>query len=199
MRAWDELTDFLLDEAERDLEAVGEVRPCFVAFRGDESLFLAWSRPFEKGAHHLPMIELISLACPLGADRLALSLSGRAWSANDPIPPVVSGAGDLRQRVVAIEAVDGTEDPPARSSLIAPFELNDGTVRWAADRLSPDGTEGWTSSLLLEAVRRGGEIAGTDADIRQQALRCVALGHLVAFDPAVVERLDLGALVTRAG
>lgn len=196
MRTWDELSVFLLYEAERDLEAAGEVRPCFVAFRADEPLLLAWLRPFEKGAYHLPMIELISLACPLGADRLGLSLSGRAWSRDDPIPPVVNGVGDLRRRVVAIEAVDGTEDPPVRSSLIAPFDLVEGSVRWGADRLSLDGADGWTSSLMLQAVLHGEEIDGTDEDIREQALRCVALGHLVAFDPAVVERLDLEPLTT---
>jgi hypothetical protein len=193
MRTWDDRRDFLLDEAARDLVATGEVRPCLVAFRGDEPLLLAWSRPFEKGAYHEPLLELLTLAAMLRADRLALSLSGRAWSHRDPIPPVVDGAGDLRQRVVLVESVDATRVPPERGSLIVPFELDGETVRWGEDRLDLDGADGWASGALLTAAEGPAELRGSDEETRMHALRCVALGHLLAFEQAVVDRLDLGA------
>src|SRR5687767_6035135 len=99
---WGDVEGFLLDEAAKDVALSDEVRPCLAAFAGDEPLLVAWWRPFPKGGYADPLIELLALACPLGADRVAQSLAGRATSLDDPIAPVVAGVGDLRQRVVHV-------------------------------------------------------------------------------------------------
>jgi hypothetical protein len=197
MRTWDELHDFLLGEAANDLEAYEQVRPCLVAFRGDEPLFLAWFRPCDEGRYEQALIELLAVSCPLGADRLALSVSARTWSDKDQVSAVTPGVADPRQRVVLIESVDASTDPPERGSLIVPFSLRGGRVRWEEDRLSLEGADGWMSQALFLAATDPEAVSGDDEEIRKQVLRCVARGHLLAFDPKLVERLDLGVAAAR--
>lgn len=193
MQQWDEMEQFMIAEAERDLEAGDEVRPCFTAFAGEVPLVLAFLRPFPKGGYHDPLIELIALAAPLDADRLKLSISGRAWSMDDPIAPVDPDLGDLRQRVLEIESVDGTVGRPRSSSVLLPFDIVDGAVQWGETMRLSSG-EGWIPSALEIAVRKRRTFRDAPLDeIRKQAERCVALGHLVALGPTVADRLQLTA------
>ena len=189
---WADAERFLLEEAECDLVDGPMARPCLLAFRRDEALAVAFLREFEKGEYHDAIIELLALVCPLGADRLALSVSGRAWSWDDPIPPVVDGVGDLRQRVVALEFADRFTDPVLRSS-VHPFEVRDGRVEWGDVVRDDRGSAGgWISEVLRFAVTDGyGRIPGSDRDIRHQLNRCSALGHLVGIGPTVARRLRL--------
>ncbi|MGH8900878.1 MAG: hypothetical protein ACRDYA_04155 [Egibacteraceae bacterium] len=192
MQQWDEMEQFMIAAAERDLEAGDEIRPCLTAFAGEAPLVLAFLRPFPKGGYHDPLIELIALAAPLGANRLKLSISGRAWSMDDPIPPVDLDFGDLRQRVLQIQSVDGTAGRPWSASTLLPFDVVDGTVRWSeAVRLGSG--EGWIPSALEIAVRKRRRFHAPLDEIRRQAERCVTLGHLVALGPTVADRLCLEA------
>jgi hypothetical protein len=190
MQQWDEMERFMVTEAERDLDAGGEIRPCFTAFAGEEPLVLAFLRPFPKGGYHDPLLELLALAAPLDADRLKLSISGRAWSMDDPIPPVDPDFGDLRQRVLEIESVDGTIGRPRSSSTLFPFDLVDGTVQWGETMRLGTG-QGWIPGALKVAVRKRRKLRAPLDEIREQAERCVILGHLVALGPTVVDRLGL--------
>ncbi|MGH8899450.1 MAG: hypothetical protein ACRDZ4_21105 [Egibacteraceae bacterium] len=192
MQQWEEMERFMIAEAERDLEAGDEIRPCFTAFSGGNPLVLAFLRPFPKGGYHDPLIELIALAAPLDADRLKLSISGRAWSMNDPIPPVDPDLGDLRQRVLEIESVDGTVGRPRCSSALHPYDVVDGTVRWG-ETMRLGGGEGWIPGALEIAVRKRRRLRAPLDEIRKQAERCVILGHLVALGPTVADRLQLTA------
>jgi hypothetical protein len=187
---WVEVRQFLLEEATCDLEADGEIRPCLAAFRHDQPLFVAFLRSFGAGEYADPVVELLALAAPLGADRLALSMGGRAWSLDDPIPPVLAGVGDLRQRVVCLVVVDGAAGSTTLSSTVHPFTLDAGAVRFHR-AVGTDEGEGWTVSALRLAVERRAALAASNDDIRRQALRCVALGHLVGFGAAVASSLGL--------
>lgn len=200
MRArWEDTELFLEASAELDLLAEGQVRPSLVAFDAEQLVFAAWLRPFDEGRYHAPLVELLALAAPLGADRLATALPGRAWSFADPIPPVVDGVGDLRQRVLAIESVDAHHhDPARRESIVRPFDLVDGEVRWEEPmRCGP--SESWIGRAL--------EIAATTLRRRMrssqhhvivdQAERCLDLGHELAFSQPVAERLLSQAVARR--
>ncbi|MGH8932772.1 MAG: hypothetical protein ACRDZO_19670 [Egibacteraceae bacterium] len=193
MQQWDQMEQFMVTEAERDLLDGRDVRPCLVAFAGETPLLLAFVRPFAKGAYQQPLIELIALAAPLDADRLKFSITGRAWSMLDPIPPVDPALGDLRQRVLAIESVDGSAGSVRAWSTIHPYDVVGGAVRWGeANHLT--GGEGWIPSALRETVRMRRELTRASiTDIRAQADRCARLGHLVALGPTVAERLGLDA------
>lgn len=189
MDRWDEVAGYLRSEAELDLRATGEVRPCLAGFRGDRGLALAWLRPFEKGAYHDPLLELVALFVPLGIDRLALSLGGRAWSMLDPIPPV-SAAGDLRQRVLVVQQVDGHRRRAELTTHVHPFALDDDVVRWQ-DPIDLGPGEGWIAGLLHVAVDRRHELGGPAEEVATQAARCAELGHMLAFERETAQRLGL--------
>lgn len=192
MQQWENMEAFMTAEAARDLEAGEEVRPCFAAFAGAAPLVLAFLRPFPQGRAADALIELLALAAPLDADRLALSIGGRAWSLDDPIPPVDPDFGDLRQRVVAIESVDGSVGRPRPASTIIPFDLVDGQVRWG-EPLRGEGEHSWVASAFVVTIRKRRQLRGSMEEIRRQAKRCVALGHLLALSPTVADRLHLPA------
>lgn len=191
MQHWADVATFLLDEATADLSSTGDIRPCMVAFAGEQPLFVAFLRSFARGEYADPLIELLALAAPLDADRLALSLGGRAWSFADPIPPVVEGLGDLRQRVLCVLTIDGSDAEPVTASRIRAFTLAEGQVLWA-DEVVTDAGEGWTVQALALAVQRRSLLQTDAREIRRQARRCVALGHLLAFAPDVIAEIGLG-------
>lgn len=185
---WKDREAFLLNEASRDLEAGREVRPCFLAMAGECPLFVALLRAYDRGDHLGPLIELIALAAPLDADRLVVSLTGRAWSLHDPVVPMVPGVGDLRQRVLLIEEVDGTRGRPTSCSSATPYDLDGGTVRWG-EPIRQAGETGLVSAALALAVRRRGRLQAGDDQIREQAERCLRLGHALALAGPVRDRL----------
>lgn len=191
MQQWADVVGFLLEEATEDLRATGDVRPCMVAFNDGKALFVAFVRSFARGEYADPLIELLALAAPLDANRIALSLGGRAWSFADPIPPVVDGVGDLRQRVLCTVTVDGCGAEVTATSRIRPFTLAAGDVTWA-DEVATADAEGWAVGALRLAVERRALLQASCRAIRRQARRCVALGHVLAFAPDVAADVGLG-------
>lgn len=196
MQRWDEVEQFLLAEASADLAQGTDVRPCLLAFAAEEPLFVAFLRSFRKGHYDEPLIELLALAMPLGTDRLALSIAARAWSIDDPVPPVLPGVGDLRQRVLSISLVDGTAEPVTVTNALHPFtrgaQASTLQVRWDA-AVRDDSAQGWVVSALRLAVEQRTQLQAPQAEIRKQARRCVALGHLLAFAPDGLDRMGLEA------
>lgn len=186
---WDEVEELMVKCAEADLEQSGEVAPALVAFSGQQLQFIAWLRSFEKGAYHDPVIELLALAMPLDVDRLALSLAGRAWSFDDPIPPVSEDA-DLRQRVLVLHFVDGAQGTPRPHSIVRAFDLGDGTVRWGEPRRL-DGGQGWIFEALEVAVHRRARLRAPLSEIRTQAARVVELGHDLHLSPELARRFGV--------
>lgn len=190
MRRWEERRAYFLEEAARDVEAGEEVRPCLVAVAGEERLFLAFLRSFARGELFAAVVELLALAGPLGADRLALALPGRAWSLNDPVPPVLAGVADLRQRVLVIEEADGSCGPPRGGTLAVPYDVDGTSVRWG----EPLGGGHWVGPLsgaLAATIAARDRLHEPDPALRHRAARCVAAGHLLAVGPAVADRLGL--------
>jgi hypothetical protein len=184
---WEDVEDLFLKTAEDDLLIDGVVQPALAAFAGDQLRFLAWLRWFPKGQYEEPFIELLSLAMPLDADRLAVSLSGRAWSLDDPIPPVTEDV-DLRQRALVLHSVDGGRGRPRTTSVLRPFDLVDGRVEWG-ERLEQSNVAGWIPEALELSVRRRRRLATSVDEIRKQAERVVNLGHSLYLAPEVAARL----------
>lgn len=186
---WDEVEELFVSCAEADLEQWGELAPALVAFSGEQLLFIAWLRPFEKGAYHDPVIELLALAMPLDADRLALALAGRAWSFEDPIAPVSEDA-DLRQRVLVLHFVDGADGAAKPYSVVRAFDLEDGKVRWGEPRRL-DGGQGWVFQALEVAVHRRARLRAPLSEVRAQAARVVELGHDLHLSPELARRFGV--------
>ena len=192
MHRWEDIEQFLLDEASRDLVQGIPARPCIVAFRGDQPLMVAFLRPHAKGAYADPMIEVLTIAAGLRADRLIASFSGRAWSWDDPIPPVLPGVGDLRQPVVSLHRVDGSGPELSSCDVILPYSLDGDRVVWG-ERLDQESVQGVIPQMLRVMVEHRGQLQASDEDIAAQVLRCDALGHLVGLGSGLGERLGLRA------
>lgn len=188
---WHDVQRFTVRSATEDLAERGEVRPVLLAFAGEEPCALAYLRWFAKGAYHDAMIEVLSLASALGADRLAFAAGGRLTSLEDPIPPVTAD-GDLRQRALVVEYVDGHNGPPRRHSLIHPFTLGGGAVAWDGPVRLTDA-QGWIPQAMAVMVEHADDMAAlaTDEDTIEQVLRCTARGHAVSLAPRVRARLGL--------
>lgn len=190
---WADQTRLLLDLALGDLDEGGDVLPTMVAFRGDEALFLATLRPFSPGDHEDAVLEVGALAAALRADRLLLSLTGRAWSLHDPIPPVVPGGPDLRQRVVVLHRVDATTDDPTCLTTVVPIEVaDDGQVLTGPALTDLDGEGAVPRALLVAATLASGRWQRDELAL--QVLRCEQLGHRIAWGAGTLEAVELARL-----
>lgn len=193
MQRWDQVRDFLIDQATADLQQADGVHPCLAAFRGDEPLAAVFLRPFERGAYRDPVVEVLGLALALRADRLALSVAGRAWSLDDPVVPVLPDA-DLRQTVLVIEQADGhRRDPPRCRSVLVPYTVRGGRVTWDS-AVDPGVADGWIPAALRAAAGVTDRTPARRAQVRAQAERCVDLGHVVALAPQVAALVTAGRL-----
>lgn len=169
---WDLQHQLLLDLACQDLAAGSPVLPTMIAFDGDEPLAVITLRSFPRGGHAEPLVEAGAVLTSLGADRVLLSLGGRAWSVHDPIPPVLGEDADLRQQVIVIHesrhvrgAVTGicTVHPVAAVPTWDPAWQADDPVE-LGDPIQTDDPQGWVTELLAVLVRAGAEEAQRDAD-----------------------------------
>lgn len=178
LTTWTHLDDLHRWYAELDAP---DPRPHLVGFAGERPAVLVGLRPFPPGGHRGPLVEALALALPLGADRVSLGLPGRAWSLDDPVPPVTEGA-DLRQRVLTQVAVDGHgTGPPTVRTRLHPFRaVGDGGLVWDA-AVDPGPASGWVTDALVTLLdRRTEAVLGlTDDQVGAQLTRLLHLGHEV--------------------
>ncbi|CAN5128888.1 hypothetical protein BH23ACT9_BH23ACT9_32210 [soil metagenome] len=196
--AWSDQSALLLDLAVADLESGHDVLPTMVAFRGDQPLLLTTLRPFERGQHHDAVIEVGALAMALSADRIILSLSGRAWSTDDPIPPVLPGHGDLRQQVIVLHAADASSDDPITLTTVVPVDVGTDEegqpIIDVGPAMTDSGATGWVPQALL-AMAADSQSEGWDAeDLGLQIRRCELLGHQIAWSPTVMAQVEQARL-----
>ncbi|MFU8839181.1 MAG: hypothetical protein ACNA8R_00480 [Nitriliruptoraceae bacterium] len=190
---WDEVPAYLLEVAHRDLGVAPVPLPSLVAFAGDRPIAIGVLRPFDANGPVPALIELLALLLPLGVDRLALTLTGRAWSSEDPVPPVCED-GDLRQPVLVLITADASRGTCALTSeLRAILPEDDPSAGW---RLG----EGLTGDELPEAplvdalrilLDHRDELTDETSDeaLVTQLGRILLLGHALALAPEPTERL----------
>jgi hypothetical protein len=171
------------DELHRWLAEVDapDPAPHLLGFAGNRLLVVVRLRPFAPGAHQGPLVEALALALPLGSDRVSVALPGRAWSLDDPVPPVTAGA-DLRQRVLTQVSVDGHgHDPPALRMRLHPFHTPAGGGLVWQQPVDPGPGEGWIPDALVTLVAARHHVGGGASadDVAQQVDRLDRLGHHV--------------------
>ncbi|MFA9445701.1 hypothetical protein [Egicoccus sp. AB-alg6-2] len=197
---WTDATPALLDLAREDLADGLLPRPRLIAHAGNEAVGIAQLRPHVDDVLP-PLLELLALFLPLGADRLTLALPGRAWSLEDPIAPVTDEV-DLRQRVLLVIGADAGDagdageageagdagdagDAACRlSSHLYPLEQGVGGDGWrlGSPWSPPEDPEGPTGSALRVLLEQRHQLAGdaTPHQLASQFARVLLLGHLVA-------------------
>ena len=195
---WEDAEDLLIAGAETDLHAGYTPLPTIAAFVGDEVVAFGVLRPLDERGPVPALVEVLALLLPCGVDRVALLLPGRAWSLDDPIPPVCE-EGDLRPRVVVLVQADGVAAacrPRTRLLTIAPV---DGPGGWELTDAGVDTTE--VEAPLVDALRilldsRCEVAADTDnAELLAQLGRVLLLGHELALSPWLTDRLTLASAV----
>jgi hypothetical protein len=197
---WEDVPDTLLALAACDLDAGGPALPRLAAHRGDEALAIATLRPFATGQLLDPVIELLALFVPLGADRIGFALPGRVWSLLDPIPPVLEDEGiDLRQPALIVGTADGHERPCRTGAELRPFVRHE-DGEWGWDRpVAPDeAPEGPLLSALGIILDSRQELRFDRAGLQAQLERVLLLGHGLALGPAAVRELPLSPLARLA-
>lgn len=188
METWQQTEAFLLEHADTDLAELGQVQPCLVARRDAQQLLLAYLRPFDPGGCPDALSEVLTVAALLGADDLTLCLSGRAWSLQDPLPPVLPGAGDLRELIVLLSHVDRHSPGGRAHTTLHRIQGPRGPVERAPAATLPGG-QGPVLATLEHAVKpevREALDHGADerlAAAARQTVRCLLLDHELALGP----------------
>lgn len=188
---WPQCTHLLRSFATEDLDLGMSPQPTLLAYEGEQPLATVMLRPFGEGQAVAAIVEVLAVVLPLGADRIVLSLPGRAWSAGDPIAPVSADA-DLRQRVLLICEADGTRVPTAVRVQLHGIELEAEGWRWDGVL---DAEEQLTSPLvdvlrLLLDARSRLLRARADVSSATRFERALLQGHEVHLSALAAERLD---------
>ncbi|GGI07285.1 hypothetical protein [Egicoccus halophilus] len=191
---WSSATAVLLDLARRDLTAGSLPRPRLTAHAGGDGLGLAELRPHAADVVP-PLLELLALFLPLGADRLTLAVVGRAWSLDDPVVPVCR-TGDLRQRVLVVLRADAHRGRCRLSGVLYPIESvpgasAEGPWRLGAAVRTTDEPEGRTGAALQALLDGRARLLGTRRphQLATQYARVLLLGHRVSVTDGRVEQL----------
>jgi hypothetical protein len=188
---WGDVGETLLALAACDLDEVGDAASRLVAFHGATPVAVVTLRPFAAGEAVQALIEVLALVLPLGADRVAVGLPGRAWSLDAP-PPVDEDGVDLRRRVMVVTTVDGTCSPPAVVDAAYPLVRDDvgewGWERAMARSAEPAGEVGRSLEVL---VAHRDDVEGSDGQLLEQFDRVLRLGHELALHPAAATFLEL--------
>ena len=194
---WSDAEAFLLDDATRDLAVGVGPLPVLVAAIDDEVVALGTLRPFDDGGPVPALVEVLALLLPLGVNRVALRLSGRAWSTLDPIPPV-SDAGDLRARVLVLVQADGLSSPCRISCQLHELRPEPASQGWTLGAAIVDA-EAAPVAPLIEALdilldrRDELEEDVTGAALVAQLGRILLLGHELALAPELAFRLTMAS------
>lgn len=202
---WEQIHLTLAGDAQDDLrrhagagdDAAGTraLRPVLVAFRDEDPLLWAWFRPMLPGDVQSPLIEVVTLAAGLRANRAAFGGLARAWSLNDPLPPVIDGLGDLRQKVFAVHLVDASGRRRMVRSLL--WLVRDGYLDGPV--LDEAGGEHGLVARVLTAAFAGSGLASDRDAVVAQLVRCQLLGHTLGLAPRVPRDLidDSTAIIER--
>jgi hypothetical protein len=189
---WEEAPDTLLALAACDLDGGGSPVPRLLAHRGETALGIAELRPFGPGEVLSPVIELLALFLPLGADRVCLALPGRVWSLDDPLTPVSEEEGVDRRPAVTLGIADGHGDACRIQGALHPFVVDDvGEWGWEPP-LGPD--DRWEApvldalGLLLDARH---DLVPRAGHRQEQLERVLVLGHWLALAPVAATELGL--------
>lgn len=191
-RTWTHATMLLLGSAADDLEAGAAPSPTVAAYRGDDPLAVTTLRPFGPGELLQALIEILALLIPLGADRVALSVTGRAWSPDNPVS-TGDDEVDRRAHVLVLTFADAHGRACSTRTEVHPFEQE--THGWCFDPPlepgKPPAAAGVEDALAALLDDRADVVASTtDRMVAAQLGRVLLLGHLIALAPDAAADLE---------
>lgn len=192
----------LLEQHRAELSSGAATGPRLAAFAGDDALAWVGLRPFEPGEILGAVLEVLALLLPLRADRIALSLPGRAWphpaesaAVADPQQGVAAAAahGDdivgPGQRVIGLVVADAHDRACETRTWLHPVLAAEGGVVYGPPLPAVDVDAATITALELLLERRH-ELTPTleraPFELAAQFARLLLLGHelVLAPDPA---------------
>jgi hypothetical protein len=191
--SWSDARDDLLALAAGDLDAGTPPLPTLLGFTGDDALAIVTLRPCDRDELVQALLEVLALLLPLGADRIAVSFPGRAWSVEDGM--VAADAPEPRSPVLLVTLADAAGGPCQTSTSIHPFEEHAVGWEWLAalypdEDPDPEPAAIVALRLLLDAREQVTSEQQGDLRIPAQFGRVLLLGHQVALAPLAAERLE---------
>jgi len=176
MHRWEDVEWWLRHLAADDLRTTGGVRPTLVAFAGRRPLLLVRCRAFADGEGAAAVREILDIAVPLGADRVAMSFGGSAWELHGPARSPKAHDPTVARDVVVIAVTQRGDDGVNTHCTLHSIERGRaGPVIAAAHDTSPVG--GWLPATLTEALAARSAAPPSPEVITAQAMHSITLGH----------------------
>jgi hypothetical protein len=178
MHRWEDVEWWLCHLAADDLRTTDHVRPTLVAFAGRRPLLLVRCRAFAAGEGAAAVREILDIAVPLGADRIAMSFGGSARQLHGPAPsPAHDDPAVTRDVVVIAVTQRGDDEIDTRCTLHYVERARAGSVIAAPHPTSPVG--GWLPAMLAEALAARPATPPSPEIIAAQAMYSITLGHVL--------------------
>lgn len=176
MHRWEDVEWWLRHLAADDLRTTDSVRPTLVAFAGRRPLLLVRCRAFAAGEGAAAVREILDIAVPLGADRIAMSFGGSARRLDGPARSPAHDDPAVTCDVVVIAVTQrGDDEVDTRCTLHFVRRGRTGPVIAPPHHTSPVG--GWLRATLAEALAARPATPPSPEVIAAQAVHSITLGH----------------------
>jgi hypothetical protein len=175
MQDWNDVDAWLRDVADHDLAATGGVRPTLVAFAAHRPLLMVRCRAFAPVDGAAALREMLDIAVPMGADRVAVSFGGTARTDGGEVGTPTRGLDARVSEILLIavaERMDGGVD--LRCAL---HPLGRGGYGRAARSTGPDPVGGWLARMLTDALAVAPVVPLPPAVIAARVTHSITLGH----------------------
>lgn len=174
MRNWDDVEAWLRHVAEDDMRHDGCIRPTLVAFATHRPLLMVRCRAFAAGEGATALREILDIALPLGADRIAMSFGGRAWKVDGDARPRADRS-TLRDILLIAVAERHDEGVALHCTL---HEIECARCGPAIERSSDTHpVAGWLPRTLTSALAARTGVSASREVIAARAVHSITLGH----------------------
>lgn len=174
MRNWDDVEAWLRSVAEDDRSHDGCIRPTLVAFATHRPLLMVRCRAFAAGEGAAALREILDIALPLGADRIAMSFGGRAWKVDGHARPR-DDRSTLREILLIAVAQRSSGGVDLRCAL---HEIERARCGPAIERSSDTHpVAGWLPRMLTAALAAPPAEPASREVIAARAVHSITLGH----------------------
>ena len=175
MQDWNDVEEWLRDVAGHDVAATGGVRPTLVAFAAHRPLLMVRCRGFAPGDGPAALREMLDIAVPMGADRVAVSFGGTAQTDGGGVSAVAGGPDATVREILLIAVAERSDDSVDLRCALHPLEP--GGCGRAARSTGPDPVGGWLAWMLTDALAGAPAVPRPAAVIAARVTQSITLGH----------------------
>lgn len=175
MHGWDTVETLLWDVANDDLCDRGPVRPTLVAFDAQRPVLLARCRAFDRDDGEAALTEVLAVMVPLGADRVTMLFSGRAWTTDGATPPWQDRTATAE--VVVVTFTERVGSVVAQRGVLRTIERTRSGPPEISDTAVAIPVSGWIARTLAAGLCNGHDAVVDDETVIARAAHCITVGH----------------------